>query len=87
MAPAAAFKLRSKYTRKPDDPETGNFVSGGARKPALPASQGAQNCDPTKKLSQRNAPAQACEGPAQGSTATAQGCLLIAQVKTASAQV
>jgi hypothetical protein len=36
----AAFKLQSNYTRKPDGPKTGNLVNGGARKSALPASQG-----------------------------------------------
>jgi hypothetical protein len=62
------------------------------------ATQGPKTGGPAKELSQTQAPTQACEAAAPGAlrgssrlaqdcTATAQGCLLTAQVKTASAQV
>ena len=57
---------------------------------AFPAPQGPKTGAPAKEVSQTQAPTQAYEAAAQvrpGYTATAQGCLLTAQVKTASAQV
>ena len=64
---------------------------------AFPATQRPKTGGPAKELSQTQAPTQACEAGCSGAlrgisrlaqdcTATAQGCLLMAQVKTGSAQ-
>lgn len=78
-----------------------NPVDRGCPKLRLPWNAGAQNWDLVKEFSRMQVFIQVCEkaaqmcsdvlrdnsGSAQVCTATAQGCLLTVQVKTASAQV
>ena len=89
MALGAVFRLQSRFTRKPDDSDDQEPRRWGARKRALPASRGPETGTiPIRAVNSMHLlrHVKGLVRAAQDSNATAQGCLLMGQVKTASAQ-